>query len=35
LPHEKVSAMALNVPEIRDVGDISIRLIGECGGDFV
>ena len=27
--------MALNVPEIRDVGDISVRLICECGDDFV
>jgi len=27
--------MALNVPEIRDVGEISIRLICECCGDFV
>ena len=35
LPHEKVSAVALNVPEIRDVGDISGRLICECGDDFV
>jgi hypothetical protein len=35
VPHEKVSAVDLNVPEIRAVGDISVRLMCGCGDGFV